>query len=272
MFVELRPGPLDLQDVVERLVGVPQLQQSGDGVQPVRELVLLSAQGVGQAALTVQLAAQAGHLGAIPQRHDRAVRAPGHRDGHPVDHQDHVVGEDDVVPFGVPPGERITQAPLGQYVVEVLPHRAHLDAQQPLRLVVHDADAVTPVEGDDAFAHTVQHALALLQQLGDLVEFQPERPAFEVRRETERRDRAEGERDCEPRCVRGEFLTQRTRDRALPDAHGHLADHPAVEPVERRLAVRRTARAPVVRTQMDTAVRRDDRLRHRLSDQRRIRM
>ena len=66
-------------EVAQRLVGLPEFEQTGDGVHAVGELVLLGPQRVGQAADAVELAQQPGHLGAVAQGDDRAVRSAGER-------------------------------------------------------------------------------------------------------------------------------------------------------------------------------------------------
>ena len=53
---ELGRAAVQLGEIAERLVDLPQLEQTGDGVQPIGELVLLRAQRVGQAADAVELA------------------------------------------------------------------------------------------------------------------------------------------------------------------------------------------------------------------------
>ena len=55
--VELGGDAPDLGEVAQRLLGTAELEQPGDRVHPVGELVLLGAQRVGETAFAVQLAA-----------------------------------------------------------------------------------------------------------------------------------------------------------------------------------------------------------------------
>jgi len=121
-------------------------------------------------------------------------------------------------------------------------------------------------------ADAVQGGLALLQQLGDLVQLQAEGAALEPPGQQPGRDGPDGQRYGEPERVRGQVVVQRGGDRLLAHAHRDLADHDPVRPVERGLRVGRGAGAPVVGADVRPAVHGHDRLGDLLADQRRVRM
>ena len=87
----------DLGQILTRLFGVAEVEQARDDVQPVGELMLLGAQGVGQSGDRIHPADQGFELGTIAQRHDAANRTSADIHGAPVDHQQSVFGKDRLI-------------------------------------------------------------------------------------------------------------------------------------------------------------------------------
>jgi hypothetical protein len=109
----------DPVDVVAHLVELAELDQAGDGVQAVGELVRLRPQRVGGASVGVQLLLQRHELGPVPQCHDRADRVVVQGDRHPVHDQHAALAQHDLVAALGAAGQHVLQP-----VVEVkLGHR-----------------------------------------------------------------------------------------------------------------------------------------------------
>ena len=70
-------------------------------MQPVGELVLLCPQRVGQPGDAVQFPQERLQFGAVPQGHDRADVPAREPNRHPVDHEQELVGEHDLIRAGV---------------------------------------------------------------------------------------------------------------------------------------------------------------------------
>lgn len=77
-----RPGAQDGGQVGVGLIGGARVDESEHGVQPVRELVPLSAQGPSHRSDGLELASHRQHLGLVPQGHDPADRDPVALDPH----------------------------------------------------------------------------------------------------------------------------------------------------------------------------------------------
>ena len=102
--VERRPVPAQRVDVPDHLVVLADLDQPGDGVQLVGELVGLRPEQLGGAAERADLLLQPGQLGAVPQGGHRAEPAAVLADRHPVHHQHPAAPDDHLV--AAPPGRR----------------------------------------------------------------------------------------------------------------------------------------------------------------------
>ena len=236
-----------LSDQFDRLRRTAELDQAGDHVQAMRELVLLGAERVGEAADVVQLPQQGLELGAVAQGDDRADVTAAHVDRHAVDDEHAVVHEHDVVGTFDAPGEHVANVPDRDEVDEPLPHDVLLGADQPLRLIVHERDAAVRVGGDGALANTVQQRLALLDERRDLLRLEAERLPLHAPCEQNRPSRTKERGDRGGNQQDGQDRDDLVADVALEDADGDHADDPAARVAQRDLCPRGAPKAPFLR-------------------------
>ena len=102
-----------LVDEPDGVVVTAELDQAGDYVQTVRELVLLRPQRVGQRADVVELAQQRLELRPVAERDDCAHVASPHGDRHPVRDEHAVVDEHDLIRPGHLAAEHVADMPFG---------------------------------------------------------------------------------------------------------------------------------------------------------------
>ncbi len=86
-----------------------ELEQPGDRVHAVAELVRLRAQGVRDAAGAAELARQVLELRAVPQRHHRADATAPHVERLPVEHEDATGPQHDLVLALCRTGQHVVQ-------------------------------------------------------------------------------------------------------------------------------------------------------------------
>ncbi len=155
---------------LHRLLGPAQLDQGHHRVQAVGGLVRLRAQGLGEAALRVQLAHQRLEFGDVPQGdHGAAALSARHRGG--VHHQDPGRGQMHLVHPGLGgqqrAGQRGRQAQLGHRAADQLRVRDR-QAQQLPAAVVDQRHPVLAVQHQQALAHRVQRRLVVVVHVAQL--------------------------------------------------------------------------------------------------------
>ena len=216
----------------------PEFDQAADHVQPVRELVLLSAQTLGQSADVVEFPRQTLQLGTVADGDDGPYRTSTDLHRHVVDEQDPTVEHDHLVASPGPTRQHV-EHPSGRQEGRQHPTgRRAVQAEQALRLIVDQPEATDVVQGDGALTNAVQHRLALLEQRGDLPGLEPERLPFHPPRQEQhsarpqqqtQQRRQQDRREPGPE-FRADPLFQDT-DRHQPDhvtgpaAHRHLGSH-----------------------------------------------
>ena len=242
--VEVGRRAADLVQVLQRLVGPAELEQPGERVHPVRELVLLGADRFREAALAVELAGQAVNSVRSCSVTTAPCARPPMVTGMRLMTRHVVVGDRDRVRDRGRSGEGVAEGARRQDLVEDRPPAPSGEAEQPPGLIVDDGDPPGGVDGDDALADAVQRRLPLLQEARDLIQLEPERAPLQQTRQRERGERSDGEHEHEPRRVGREFGQQFAADAALPDADGDFADHGVPSPKSGTRALAFTPVAP----------------------------
>ena len=187
---------------VDRVARAAHLDQRDHRVQPVRGLVGLRAQRLGEAADGVQLAGQTAwssvwsrRVMTVPER-----RGPPSGPAPGVDDQHRVVDEMDLV--GRASARRAARATsaVGQAELGHAAGRPRVagQAEQPPRLVVDQLHPALGVEQQQPLAHGVQHRVVVLVHPGDLALAQavglPAQPPADQPGAEQRRCRAAGRR------------------------------------------------------------------------------
>ena len=170
---------------VHGLLRPAQFDQGDDGVEPVRRLVRLRAQRLGETALGVQLAHQRLEFRHIAQGDDRApALAARHRGGvddqHPVGGQMHLV--DARLGRQQRARQRRRQPQLGHGPADDRASPSVVrDAQQLPPAVVHQRHPVLPVEHQQPLAYGVQGGLVVVVHTAQLGRVHPVRVPAQAR-------------------------------------------------------------------------------------------
>jgi hypothetical protein len=189
--VEGLPVPVQRVDVGHDLLLLADLDEPGDGVELVVELVRLRPQRLGRGPERAEVPFQLRQLRPVAQRRHRAEGPPVllHRhpvhDEHPVALQDHLVGALDGT------GEDVAQARGQIELAQGPPEGVIGEVQEAPPDVVHEGDALLRVEGDDALGDPVEHRLPVLGEPGDLPGLHAERLPFDPPRQQPRPEDAE---------------------------------------------------------------------------------
>ena len=165
---------------------------------------------------------------------------------HPVgDEHPLAVHEQEVVLALEPALEQVGQAARPDRLEGPLADDVARKVEQPLRLGVDDADATLLIDGHHALAHAVQHRLALLQELRELAQLQPEGLPLEPPREQQRGEQAGQQRD--PGVERDDRHdgAELVADGAVEQADRDLADDRAVGRAQGDLAPAERPSVPV---------------------------
>ena len=130
-------------DEAHHFVIVTDLDQPGDGVQLVAELVSLRAEQVRRAAEGAQLAFDLGQLRAVPQGGHRPDRAAVVHDRHPVQDEHPTGADDDLVGVVLPGvGQDIAEPPSDAEIIEALADRVGGQREQGGRQGVDEGDLI----------------------------------------------------------------------------------------------------------------------------------
>ena len=275
---ELAAGGGHVGHELDRLARVPELDQPDQGVQPVRELVGLRPQRLGQPDGLVQLALEALGFGAVLERDHPADVLAVAPDRHPVGRQDAVLVQDQQVAARRLAGHHVGD-PAGR---EHLPDRSAKEVgrqgEQRSGGIVREQHPAALVVAEHGFPDAVQHRLAFLQQGGDLAELQAERLPLQPPGQRQRRQHADREHAQQVQRQRRQRAAQLPGDGGVREADRDLADQlPAVP--HRHLADRLPAERAVLDARpRDAGAERLSGLRlgvrvvDGLADQRRLRM
>ncbi len=167
-----RPGGGESGQVDAGLLVLSDAHQAGDGMQLVRKLVPLGAEGRGHGTHGVELPRELLQFGAVPE-HDHPAQVLASmqglaRTGHqhpPAGHQFNGVRL-----RGVRPGQRFEL--LGHRGVSPWrPGQVRL-LQQALRRCIEDADPAVGRNADDAVVHALQNGHLVVDQHADFLRFQ----------------------------------------------------------------------------------------------------
>jgi hypothetical protein len=164
----------DAVDVADDLVVLADLDEAGDGVEAVAELVGLRPQHLRHVGHRVELALQAEQLGAVAQRRDPADQPVPRADRHAVEHQDAVADRHRHV--GPRPLLRQQRRELGRQAEggDVPPDDVVGEVEQRPGDVVGQGHRASEVDRDHPLADAVQGGVAVLDEAGDLQRFEPE--------------------------------------------------------------------------------------------------
>src|SRR6266487_5139266 len=224
-------GPVDVAD---DLLVFAQLDEAGNRVQPVGELVGLGAQRVGGVAAEVELAAQRGQLGTVAQRGDRTDPPATHYHRHLVEHEDPVVAQDHLVGPGDLAGQHVERAWLQALGRQRATDRVGSQPEQPDRLVVDEGDPIGGVRADDALLDAVQHRLPVLDEAGDLGRLEAERLALDPPGEQQRAGDPQEPAEQEVHQQAGCGAREQPGEGRIGEADGDEAEDRAVLLVEDR--------------------------------------
>ena len=216
---DLGPATTERADHPGRLVVLLELEQPGDGVQLVAELVGLRPQRPGDALPGVQLALHGQQLGAVAQGGDGPHLAPVVEDPVAVEHDDptrdrqHRVADVGVVE------QRVAHL-VGERQVR---EGTRLDTvgqveQLPRAVAEHGHDPVV-ADRHDALADRVQECLPLVGERADLGRLEPPRPALDEPGQQPGADHAQAEAEGDERQQVGGRLDDPLADRRVRLRH-----------------------------------------------------
>ena len=227
----------DAVDEAHHLVVLLEVQQAGDRVQLVGELVGLGAQRVAGRPAAAELALQGRQLGAVAQGRDRADHraARAHRPAvegqHPVPH------EHQAVRAGLARGQHLDDLRVEVEVVEPAPDALRGQLQQLPGAVVDQRHAELLVECDHPLLDAVHERLAVLDQPGDLGRLHAERLPLHPARQQQRAAEPEHAGDPEVDQQVGDHVPEPAPHRRHP-----AADRGQPDDVARRCPGRAPAR------------------------------
>ncbi len=236
--LQLRRGEAD------RLLLPAQLDQRDDRVQPVRRLVRLRAQRLGEPPLGVQLARKGLEFRVVAQGDHGAAPLPAHhRTGvdhdHPVRRQMHLVD-----PFLG--GQQRSRERCGQIEFrDPAADRSGREPQQFAARVVDQGDPPLPVEHQQPLAHRVQGGLVVVVQPAQLGCVHPVGVPPQPRVDHVRAEAAERQRRARREPQRTELGPHLRGDPLDRDTRTDEADDPAVVPDRRHDPYRGAERAGV---------------------------
>ena len=190
---QLAPGGGQAGDELDRLGVMAELDQADQGVQPVRELVRLGPQRVGQPGHLVQRALERLGLGAVLEGHHPAELLVVAGDRHPVGDEHPVVVQHEQVAAGHLAGHHVGEPAGRQHVAELAAGELGRQAEQVAGRVVGQQHPAAGVVAEHRLPDAVQHRLPLLQQRGDLAELKAEGLPLQPAGQGERGEHADRE-------------------------------------------------------------------------------
>ena len=227
----------DVQDVLLRLLHLPQLDHTQDDVELVDELVGIGPHGLHQMAHAGELLRHGGGLGAVLEDGHRAHDLVVLPDGHPVGQGGLAAGnvlEVDVV-FRLSGGEQAGQQGIG---IELLQRPAQyvgglLRVEKAQARGVDIDHICVLVDGDDALLQGLQNVLALVEHLAEGVRLIAQQGLLDGAGQIagQHQGDAGGQESQDGEATHG--VQHDLVDAAHPDAHGYKAQQGAVQIMDR---------------------------------------
>ncbi len=261
-----------LGDQLHRLLAPAQLDQPGDRVQTVRELVRLRPQRVCEPG-DADSGRDPRQLGGVAKRGHETQLAVAHRYRPAGGHQGTPAHHHHLVRVVQLPAEESQQTSRRQQLAQLAPDRRVVELEQPFGRVVDQGDAAVAVGGQGAFADALQGRLPLLEQARDLVRLEAEGDPLHPRRQQHGADGAERECDQHRGGIARQLGQEAGADPGFREPDRDHADHLAAPAPDRSLAPRGDAQRPLLDADPGTPGQHRGRvLVHRLADQRRVRV
>ena len=225
----------ELAEVLPGVFDVVEVQEAGDGVQPVGVFVGLGSQPVGERSHRVELPDHLVVLGAVPQGEYDAEITPPALDGLAGDDERSVTGDGEHALHVLAAFDDVTK-PWREVGVGDRGARGEVLSEQHVGGVVAHGDPPRAIHTQHAVLYAVDDRFALTQQVGELPWLESEGLLLEATGEGERPGAADEQGETEERGRAEPQCSFLVADRLGVDARAHLADDPTAGVAERDLA------------------------------------